>query len=129
MKIYRKYHFYAGHRNEDAGEKCSRMHGHTYEVECCFAWHDFNGDVAMLFNDIDEKAEPIIKYFDHYFILWAKDPMCEVMDEVGEVYRKVDFVTSAENMAKHLYDLIGEELPIERIRLAETKSGFVEYKG
>ena len=26
MKIEKKYHFYAGHRNKEAGEKCGRPH-------------------------------------------------------------------------------------------------------
>jgi len=38
MKITRKYHFYAGHRNKQAGEKCGRLHGHTYDVEVTFVW-------------------------------------------------------------------------------------------
>ena len=33
FRIEKKYHFYAGHRNKSAGEKCGRLHGHTYDVE------------------------------------------------------------------------------------------------
>jgi 6-pyruvoyl-tetrahydropterin synthase len=29
MIITKKYYFYAGHRNKNAGKKCGRLHGHT----------------------------------------------------------------------------------------------------
>ena len=28
INIKKTYHFYAGHRNKSAGEKCGRLHGH-----------------------------------------------------------------------------------------------------
>lgn len=36
MIIQKKYHFYAAHRNKAGGEKCGRIHGHTYDVVCYF---------------------------------------------------------------------------------------------
>ena len=42
MIIQKKYYFYAGHRNEEAGEKCSRLHGHTYDIICQFKFNSVN---------------------------------------------------------------------------------------
>lgn len=128
MKITRKYHFYAAHRNKAAGEKCGRIHGHTYEVEATFSFDQFEGDVAMLFSDLDKVAEPLIKFYDHYFILFERDPLVALLREAGEPFRPLPFETSAENMAQHLFDELKQFLPITQISLAETKSGAVVYE-
>ena len=129
IRIEKKYHFYAGHRNKNAGEKCGRLHGHTYDVKCLFEFNEMNNGVKVLFSDIDAKVEPIIKYYDHYFLLFQEDPLCDVLDLHDEPYRKMPFETSAENMAIWLFNRIKNEtgLNIIQIDLAETKSSTVSY--
>jgi 6-pyruvoyl-tetrahydropterin synthase len=82
-----------------------------------------------LFSDIDALVEPIIKEYDHYFLLHEKDTLCEILDLHNEPYKKLPFETSAENMAIWLYTRIKNEtkLNIKRIELAETKSSNVIY--
>jgi|TARA_R100001509_G_C4716817_1_gene165219 6-pyruvoyl-tetrahydropterin synthase len=131
IKIQKKYYFYAGHRNISAGEKCSRLHGHTYDVKCIFNFDSMENGVTVLFSDIDKLVEPIIKYYDHYFLLHDKDKMCVVFDMHNEPYRELPFETSAENMAIWLFTRIANEtkLPICEIHLAETKSSTIIYDG
>lgn len=129
INIKKTYHFYAGHRNKSAGEKCGRLHGHTYNVVCHFKFNQMTNGVTMLFSDIDEKVEPIIKYFDHYFILWDKDPLVGVLKSANEPHIVVPFETSAENMSIFIFNKIkGVGLPITRIELAETKSSTIIYE-
>jgi len=130
MKIEKKYYFYAGHRNKTAGEKCSRLHGHTYDVKCMFNFEIMKDGITMLFSDIDKKVEPIIKYYDHYLILWEKDTLCELLKYGNEPYREVPFETSAENMAIWIFNRIKNEakMPITRIELAETKTSKIIYE-
>ncbi len=127
IKIEKKYHFYAGHRNKKAGEKCGRLHGHTYNVVCTFKFDEIVNGVTMLFSDIDKVVEPIIKQYDHYFLLWEQDPLCELLDLANEPFIKLPFETSAENMAVWIFTQIKNELPIIEISLAETKSSKVIY--
>lgn len=129
IQIEKKYHFYAGHRNKLAGEKCGRLHGHTYDVKCYFEFDTMKDGVTVLFSDIDALVEPIIKEYDHYFLLYEKDSLCEILDLHNEPYKKLPFETSAENMAIWLYTRIKNEtkLNIKRIELAETKSSNVIY--
>lgn len=134
MVIKKKYHFYAGHRNKSAGEKCGRMHGHTYEVVVALEFPEFDGDVAMLFGDIDNVCEPIVKSFDHYFLLHEDDELCDAFELMGEPFIRLPFETSAENMARHIYSLIDNKLqsllgssPLSAVELAETKSSNVIY--
>ena len=56
MIIEKKYYFYAAHRNLSAGEKCGKIHGHTYDVVCYFKFDKIENGITMLFSDIDKIA-------------------------------------------------------------------------
>ena len=129
MKIRKKYHFYAGHRNKTAGEKCGRLHGHTYNVEIVIEFDKMINGITMLFSDIDLIVEPIIKQYDHYFLLNEKDDLCEILDLANEPYIKLPFETSAENMAIWIFNEIKTKLPITQIVLGETKTSKIIYNG
>ena len=129
MKIQKKYHFYAAHRNKEAGEKCGRIHGHTYDFEITFEFDKMVNGVTMLFSDIDKIVEPIVKQYDHYFILFKEDPLCEILELANEPFIKLPFETSAENMAIWIYTQIKRELPITEIVLGETKTSKIIYNG
>lgn len=128
MIIEKKYHFYAAHRNKNAGEKCGRIHGHTYDVVCHFKFNEIKDGVTMLFSDIDKVVEPIIKQYDHYFLLYREDSLCDVLNMANEPYIELPFETSAENMAMWIFNQIKTQLPIVKIELAETKSSNVIYE-
>jgi 6-pyruvoyl-tetrahydropterin synthase len=132
INIEKKYHFYAAHRNKNADEKCGRIHGHTYEVKCFFHFDKINekSGVTFLFSDIDKFVEPIIKDYCHWFLLYEKDELCEVLDLINEPYKKLPFETSVENMSICLFTRIKNEtkLPIFKIELAETKSSNIIYE-
>lgn len=131
MVIEKKYHFYAAHRNHAGGVKCGRIHGHTYEVRCNFKFKVLNdGGITYLFSDIDKLVEPIIKDYCHWFLIYEKDPLVDILELANEPIKKLPFETSAENMAMWLYTRIKNEtgLPITKIELAETKSSNVIYE-
>ena len=131
MVIEKKYHFYAAHRNPAGGKKCGRIHGHTYDVQCNFEFLscDENG-ITCLFSDIDAQVEPIIKGLCHWFIIYKKDPLCKILLDNSEDIKVVDFITSAENLAKYIFERIKNEtgLPIIQIILQETKSSRIIYE-
>ncbi len=128
MIIEKKYHFYAAHRNKNAGEKCGRIHGHTYNVLCHFKFDEMKDGVTMLFSDIDKVVEPIIKQYDHYFLLYKEDTLCDILNMANEPYIELPFETSAENMAMWIFNQIKTHLPIVKIELAETQSSNVIYE-
>ena len=130
MIIEKKYHFYAAHRNKAGGEKCGRIHGHTYDVKCYFKFETKNeGGITCLFSDIDKLTEPIIKEHCHWFMLYENDPLVDVLELANEPFLKLPFETSLENLAIWLFTRIKNEtkLPIVKIELAETKSSKVIY--
>lgn len=129
MIIEKKYHFYAAHRNKSAGEKCGKIHGHTYDVICQFEFDKIENGITMLFSDIDKIAEPIIKQYDHTFLLWKEDPLVTILEINNEPFTELPFETSAENMSIWLFtEIKNAGLPIKRIELAETKSSNVIYE-
>lgn len=129
MIIEKKYYFYAAHRNKSAGEKCGKIHGHTYDVVCQFEFNEIKDGITMLFSDIDKIAEPIIKQYDHTFLLWENDPLVTVLEINNEPFTELPFETSAENMSIWLFtEIKNAGLPIIRIELAETKSSNVIYE-
>ena len=67
MIISKKYHFYAGHRNENLDDKCFNLHGHTYYITMDFDFTEFNEDtgIKMKFSDIDLIVDTIIKKLDN----------------------------------------------------------------
>ena len=130
MKIVRKYHFYAGHRNKEAGEKCGRIHGHTYDVEVEFKIEKLSNGVGILFDELDRLTEPIIKEMDHYLLLHAKDPLADALRALNEPFYELPFITSAENLSIWIFSRIKNEtgLPICKIKLSETKSSTIVYE-
>jgi 6-pyruvoyl-tetrahydropterin synthase len=71
----------------------------------------------------------IIRNYDHYFLLWEGDELCDTLDFLGEEYVKLPFQTSAENMSIWLFNEIKNYLPISKIELKETKSSNIVYEG
>lgn len=130
MMIKKDYHFYAAHRNKQAGAKCGRLHGHTYRVACHFKFNQLTDGIGMLFSDIDTLVEPIIKSYDHYLILYGEDPLCPLLEQAGEPFIKVPFETSAENLAIWLTTRIQHEtkLPLFQLELAETTTSTVIHQ-
>lgn len=126
IHIERKYHFYAAHRNLNAGAKCARIHGHTYRVSCIF---EFESDgITKLFEQLDAVVTPILKEYDHYFLLQKEDPLCDLLSSVDELYRELPFETSVENLAEYFFTLIHQIEPtLAMVKISETESATVSY--
>lgn len=126
MIVGKNFRFYAGHRNLDLTGKCSRLHGHTYHVECGFEMKVVGG-ITMVFEDIEKLVEPIIKELDHRFLVHDKDPLANVLREANEEFFEVPFSTSVENLAEYLFERIRKEagLPIVNLTLRETTTSWI----
>ena len=128
INITKEYHFYAAHRNPKAGDKCGRIHGHTYDLSVIMEF-DTDDSISMLFSDIDEVINPIVKRHDHYFLVWDQDPLCEMLEAIREPYYSLPFETSAENLCRYFYEEISIVIPeVKRVELKETKSSKVSYE-
>lgn len=132
--INKKYHFYAGHRNENLKDKCANLHGHTYYVDIHFTFpYDKELGITKLFSEIDDVVDPFIKKLDHSLLINENDPLLKylelfvVQEKTSLKLTKFNKVTSAEHLAEYIYNGL-KELPITKIVLQETKSSIVIYE-
>lgn len=134
-KIEKKYHFYAGHRNENLNDKCFNLHGHTYYINMFFEF-DYNVEtgITFLFSDIDKIVDPIIKELDHSLLIHDKDPLLKYLnlfikeENTPLKLYKMNQTTSAENLSKMIFEMVDKYLPIKKITLQETTSSIVSYE-
>lgn len=143
ITIERKYHFYAAHRNELLNDKCRNIHGHTYYVTVELGYPSTGAaGVTMLFSEIDKVVEPIVKQFDHGFIIHSKDPLYPVLTKyIGEQKDPLKLLvlpcpTSVENLARVLWEQIKEQCDFYKlggvtnlaVSVQETNSAIVRYE-
>lgn len=132
MHLLKTYHFHSAHRNTELeGEKCWSLHGHTYHVEVLLENNVIAGkSTGLLFSEVDERISPIIAVLDHSFIVYEDDPLYEMLLPMGMRMYPMKTETSAENLTKHIYQLIEKTgLPVLEVRLKETTSSEVIYRG
>lgn len=141
LKIKRKYHFYAAHRNEKLTDKCRSLHGHQYNIEVDLEFKriedgiciDDQGDKCT-FAYIDSIINPIIESMDHAILINKHDPLLKYLklfeEEQNEKMKMVIFddVTSVENLSILLFGRIYPFLPIKAIHVQETKSSIVTFE-
>ena len=62
----------------------------------------------------------IENYWDHHFLIWEKDPICDALLQIDPTVIKVPFNPTAENMAEHLVKVIGpKQLEGTGVKLVE----------
>jgi 6-pyruvoyl tetrahydropterin synthase/QueD family protein len=131
--IKKAFHFYAAHRNEDhpACHPCFSIHGHTFYVDCYLSFGEQDeAGVTKLFSEIEAMIKPVIDRFDHSLIMNASDSLYEVLKDKGMKLCIIDRPSSAENLAKIIFDMITETVPLDLVQLdfRETPSSLVIYR-
>lgn len=120
-----------GHRVPNHKSKCFNYHGHRYKIEVGVNDKiiDTPGacDEGMVidFGDLKQiMMEEIDAKYDHGFVMYQKDKYLHVMKELIEDGMKiivVDFVPTAENLAKHWYLAIKDKLEEKGIEIYHVK--------
>lgn len=133
--VIKRYHFYAAHRNETLAGKCANIHGHTYYLRVGLRLGQQNGNgVTLLFEDIDRLLEPVLQPFDHAFLLNRQDPIAPQLRALPCKLVELDGPTSAENLARYIYDGIAAQPGVPKgslayVDLQETTTSIVRYAG
>lgn len=135
MLIKKYYKFYAGHRNQDLKDKCSRPHGHFYQLSVFFEVKR-TGSISTLFNDFDSVIEPFLKNeIDHRFFLDKNDTLFQTFEDHKKNFSEdlgaiiLPFPSSVENVSFFLFDKFTQEFKfnIDRVELQETSSSTLIY--
>lgn len=136
MRITKKFHFYAAHRNQHLADKCYNIHGHQYQVEATFLVppRDPHSGVTTVFDRFDEIDMWLKLHYDHAMLIDRADPLLDYLIEFQkDQHRKLRLVimpraTSVENLAYHLFSQIRQKgFALQELVIQETTTSIVRY--
>lgn len=115
-----RYHdISCGHRVAGHESKCAHLHGHNYRITFTVAAKERQADVVELdklgrvldFSVVkDRLCMWVEKVWDHKTLIWGNDPLADALTALVPFdIILVPFNPTAENMAKHLVDVVGPE--------------------
>ena len=111
MLVTKEFRFEAAHNLVHYKGKCERLHGHSYRLLVTVSGPVGKDGIVMDFEDLNRIVrERVISRLDHTYLN--------------------DFIpqSSAENIALWIWEQI-KDLPPHEIRLYETPTSFVTYRG
>ena len=113
FRASRHHDFCAGHRVHGHESKCAHLHGHNYRVHFVIEARNQLDDIGRVldFSVIKAKlCEWLEQNWDHRFLVWEQDPLGRhLLDLDHEGVVLVPFNPTAENMARHLVQVVGPE--------------------
>ncbi len=118
-----------GHRIPNHKSKCCSVHGHRYQIEVGVndkvITTSGTSDEGMVidFGDLKQiMMDYIDKPFDHGFCIYEKDDLVETLKaDKNTKLIVVDFIPTAENLAKHWFLILNIQCIIKKIRLQYVK--------
>ena len=133
--ISKEIEFDAGHRVPLHESKCKNPHGHRYrlkvEIEGKLIKEGPKTGMVRDFSIVKQlMMERIHDVYDHSFIISNADlERIDAFEAVGADWKIhiVNFVPTAECLAKHFYDLLKDDLDIIQIQLWETPTSCATY--
>jgi len=134
-----------GHRVPNHKSKCKHLHGHRYRFEA-----EIEGDVVtvegvsdegmlMDFSDVSQiLMEEIHDVIDHAFVVYERDDLLVDLFSnlpVDQRIVKVQFIPTAENLAKWAYDRVapkiksvyGNKLRLKSMHVRETPKSWATW--
>ena len=146
MLITKEIEIDMGHRVLNHFSKCRNLHGHRYKIEVGVddKLVDTKGasDEGMVidFGDLKQiMMNEIDSIYDHNAVFYNLDPILDFLDEYqneGSQSKKiieVPFIPTAENLAKHWYELVKPKLlekgiKINHVKVWETPTSTALYR-
>lgn len=131
--VTRRLEIDAGHRLLGHETKCRNVHGHRYAFEVTVAGGLDDVGRVVDFGVIKERVGAWLdRWWDHAYIAEEADPIVTLARSLGLRVFPVGFPPTAENLAKHLFDLLPVLLddtgvtPV-RVRCYETPGCWADY--
>ncbi|MCI7480239.1 MAG: 6-carboxytetrahydropterin synthase QueD [[Pasteurella] aerogenes] len=137
FKVSKEFSFDMAHILDGHDGKCQNLHGHTYKLQV-----EVSGDLVLEgakkgmvvdFTDVKRVVkEAILDPMDHAFIYdTTSERECKIAALLNELNSKtfgIPMRTTAEEMARFMFNCLKDKLPISAIRLWETPTSFCEYR-
>lgn len=131
MIITKEIEIDMGHRVPNHKSKCRNMHGHRYKIEVAVDDKVIStpgsSDEGMVidFGDLKQCMMDVLdKGFDHGFIVYELDKWVMELNKMYEDGMKVifvDFIPTAENLAKYWFTLMKDKLKEKNISISHVK--------
>ncbi len=124
-------HFLAGYRG-----KCGNIHGHRWRVCITVAAEQLKEDaqergMCMDFSVLKNELREIIEKYDHNFLIEQgslKKQTMTALTEEGFTFLELSFRPTAENFAKHFYELFKQRgYPVVEAKVYETPNNCASY--
>ena len=131
MKVTKEITIAMGHSVTGHKSKCRGLHGHDYRIIATV-----DGDVIRTqgvsdegmvidFGDLKQAMMDVIdRYYDHGFIIYNGDVRAPLLEQATDLwcfekerFHTVDFIPTAENLAKHWAKLLDIKLAERNIQL------------
>ena len=128
--VTRQIDFCYGHRLLNYEGKCRHLHGHNGRAVIKIASNELDHRGMVLdFSDIKLVVSKCIdENLDHRMILHREDPAVESLEKLNEPLFLIDSNTTAENIAKLIYEVTAAEgFPVLEVDLWETPQCFATY--
>lgn len=112
MLLCKEFTFDAAHKLENYVGLCANLHGHTYRLQVIIAGKIGKNGMVLDFGDLKEIVHNLVlKNLDHTFInTLIPQP-------------------TAENITLWIWKQLEKKIPLYEIRLWETPTSFVSYRG
>ena len=128
---------------------CKNLHGHTYKMqievtrkeEDVIMSHASSEGMVLDFKDLKQLVNvKIVEPLDHAFMYWINSPdiveheIAKILIKNGRKVAKVNYRTTAEEMAIDFFSILAKELLVINIELKcvkvrETPTSFAEVRG
>lgn len=124
-------HFLSGYQG-----KCGNLHGHRWRVLLHVASETLREDkqqrgMCVDFSTLKEELKEIVDAYDHTFLIeegTLKEKTVEALTEEGFSMIELPFRPTAENFAKHFYDLFTEKgYRVAQVQVYETPNNCASY--
>ena len=134
LTVTKSMKFDAAHILTNHQGLCKNLHGHTYRVEVGVTQPPGDtSDMVIDFKDLKRLGEDVIvSRFDHAFMYDSTSPgeseIAAVVERHGMRTAALPFRSTAENLARHFFNLLSSSLPgLRFIRVWETPDSCAEY--
>ncbi len=144
MLITKEIEIDMGHRVPNHKSKCHNLHGHRYKIEVGVEDKIIrktgasNEGMVIDYGDLKEiMVKEINNRLDHGFMLYEGDNLSMYFVEFYNRYQQkiifVNFIPTAENISKYIYDLVKKELKkvgikIKHVKVWETPTSSAIYE-
>jgi 6-pyruvoyl-tetrahydropterin synthase len=133
--VTKEFNLYYAHVNRALGGKCARLHGHGAKIVVSVQEPlNLQTSVTMEFCELENVFNKWKLKHDHYTLIYEGDSdilaTFQQNDCLKNSVKVMPLPTSAENMAKMIFDFLKNEgLNVVEVAFKETFSSSVKYKG